>query len=83
MNEIIEVEIHIQANGTQRPKAFLWRERRHEITSIGRRWTLEGVEHMLVMAPEGKPFELAYVPADGTWRILRAPGDFGSRATRA
>jgi hypothetical protein len=80
MNEIIDVETRLQANGTLRPKAFRWREQRYEITSMGRRWRHEGVDHMLVMAPEGLPFELAYVHADGTWLLLRAPGDFGSRA---
>jgi hypothetical protein len=83
MNEIINVEIRVQADGTLQPKAFRWRERRYEISSIGRRWRHEGGEHMLVMAPEGMPFELAYVHADGTWRLLRTPDDFGSRAATA
>jgi hypothetical protein len=80
MSEIIDVETRVQADGTLRPKAFHWRARRYEITSLGRRWMHEGEEHMLVMAPEGMPFELAYVHVDGTWHLLRAPGDFGGRA---
>ncbi|HEY70398.1 MAG TPA: hypothetical protein G4O08_07435 [Anaerolineae bacterium] len=79
MNEIIEVETRVQSDGTLRPKAFRWRGRRYGITSMGRRWRHEGIEHVLVMAPEGMPFELAYMHADGTWRLLRAPADFGSR----
>ncbi|MGD8813828.1 MAG: DUF6504 family protein [Anaerolineales bacterium] len=78
MNEMIEVETRLRSDGTLQPKAFVWRGRRYAITSLGRRWSHEGIEHMLVMAPEGKPFELAYDPAKGTWRLLRAPAEFGS-----
>ena len=77
MNEIIDVEIRWRADGRLQPKAFSWRGRRYEITSLGRRWRREGIEHMLVMAQEGNPFELAYNPTEGTWRLLRAPVDFG------
>ena len=80
MNEIIDVEIRVQRDDTMRPKAFRWRGRGYEITSVGRRWRREGVEHVLVMAPEGMPFELAYVHADGTWHLLREPSNFGKRA---
>ncbi len=80
MNEIIDVEIRVQSDGTLRPKAFRWRGRRYEIASVGRRWMHEGVEHVLVMAPEGMSFELAYVHADGAWHLLREPGDFGNKA---
>ncbi len=77
MNEPIEVEARFDRDGTPRPTAFSWRGRRYVITSFGRRWEHKGAQHMLVMAPEGEVYELAYLWGESPWRLLRAPGDFG------
>jgi hypothetical protein len=79
MNEPIEVEAQFDRDGTPRPIAFFWRGRRYLITSLGRRWEHEGAQHVLVMAPEGQVYELAYQQSESAWRLLRAPGDFGGK----
>ncbi len=79
MNEPIEVEAQFDRDGTPRPTAFFWRGRRYVIMSLGRRWEHEGAQHMLVMAPVGQVYELAYLQSESAWRLLRAPGDFGGK----
>lgn len=79
MNEPIEVEAKFDRYGIPRPVAFSWRGHRYVITSLGRRWAHEGAQHMLVMAPEGEVYELAYLHSESAWRLLRTPGDFGGK----
>lgn len=79
MNEAIAVEASFEDDGSVRPTAFFWQGRRHVITSLGRRWEHAGALHMLVMVSAGSAYELACLPEESGWRLLRIPEDFGDR----
>ncbi len=83
MNEPIIVEARIGADGSVRPIAFVWQDRRYPIASIGRQWEDEGERRMLVMTPGDRVFELAHLPQEGAWRLRRTPEDFGARGSAA
>ncbi len=79
MNEHVLVEAHLRRRGLLRPRAFVWRDRRYAVASIGRQWTDGGETHVLVMAEGGGTFELALQQDSGAWQLVRAPEDFGAR----
>lgn len=68
-------------DGSVRPLAFEWKGRRRKVASLGRRWQAEDGEHLLVMTPEGRVFELAYEEATGDWWLCRSLPSRGSRTT--
>ena len=76
MNEAIDVEVHLMADGAIRPLAFSWRGRRYRVTSIGRQWEQDGERHFLVMTLDEQVYELAYLQKEGGWRLRRRPQDF-------
>ena len=76
MDEPIEVDVRFLTDGALRPQAFRWRSRRYEIASLGRQWEEEGERRFLVMTPDERVFELAYLPAEGAWRLRRSPQSF-------
>jgi hypothetical protein len=82
MTEAIEVEARQTSDGRLRPVAFHWRGQRLVVHAFGREWRSGETEHMLVQVAGERVFELAHQPADGTWRLLRAPHDFGPPTAR-
>lgn len=77
----ILVEAHTGRNGRLRPRAFVWRERRYVVASIGRQWTDAGETHVLVMVDGAGTFELAFHPDTSAWRLVRSPAQLGPRAS--
>ena len=71
VNEPVQVQVHISAEGVPRPLAFAWQGRRYEIASWGRTWAEDGVRCFLVMTATTEIFELRLL-ADGRWILARA-----------
>ena len=83
MTEPIDVEARRTSDGRLRPVAFDWHGQRLMVHAYGREWRSGEAEHMLVQVMGEQVFELAYRPVDGTWRLIRAPQDFGPPRARA
>lgn len=83
MKEPIAVEARFEADGTIRPKAFLWQGRRYRIASLGRQWEDEDERHFLVMTADNRVYELAFLLQQAAWRLIRRPQDFGGSASTA
>lgn len=79
MDEPIEVEVRFLTDGEIRPQAFRWEGRLYEIAAVGRQWTQEGERRFLVMTPDERVFELAYLADAAAWRLRRTPSAFGGR----
>ncbi len=71
VNEPIQVEVHIEADGTPQPIAFAWEGRRYAVADRGRTWIEDGIRRFLVMTPSEEVFELALL-SDGRWLLARS-----------
>lgn len=72
VDEPIEVDVHISAQGEVRPTSFTWRKRTFIITGLGRASTKGDERHFLVMTAGDRIFELRWhVPAN-RWFLARA-----------
>lgn len=83
MKEPIAVEARFEADGTIRPKAFLWQGQRYRIASLGRQWEEGDEHHFLVMTADSRVYELAFLQREAAWRLVRRPQDFGGRGSPA
>jgi len=81
MDEPIEVEAKFLTDGGIQPLAFRWAGRGYEISAIGRQWVQAGERRFLVMTPDERVFELAFLADAGGWRLRRTPSAFGSRGS--
>jgi hypothetical protein len=72
----IAVEARFEPDGTLRPIAFKWEERRYTIENYGRQWEENGKHYFLVMVSGDRVFELVYLPGEGQWQLVRSPNDF-------
>lgn len=70
----VEVVSKFDARGTVIPLQFTWQGRSYPVESIGRRWVNGDGQHILVMAPSGKTFELLYIHSEERWYLARSPG---------
>lgn len=73
--EPIEVTAHFDPQGAITPLHFTWKGTSHRVESTGRRWVDEAGQHMLVMAPDGRIYQLTFVSREGRWYIQRSPSD--------
>jgi hypothetical protein len=71
VNEPVQVEVRISADGTLQPVAFAWEGRRYEMANWGRAWIEDGVRCFLVMTSVNEIFELRLL-TDGRWILARA-----------
>jgi hypothetical protein len=76
VNEAIIVEVRVKTDGSIRPLAFSWRGNQYRVSSIGRQWEQDDERHFLVMTPDERVYELAYLHKEGRWRLCRRPQDF-------
>ena len=67
-------EARFAPDGTIRVLAFTWQGRRLAVTGQGRQWPADDGQHLLVMVPGERVFELAFSEATGQWRVVKAPG---------
>jgi hypothetical protein len=65
--ESIEVTVRFTAQGDVTPLNFKWQERAYIVESTGRQWRDDQGQHVLVMIPGGRVFELIYAYAEGSW----------------
>ncbi len=69
--EAIEVTARFDASGRVTPLSFSWQGSTYLVDSTGRRWQDENGQHILVMVPAGRVFELIYVPSRKRWYLGR------------
>jgi hypothetical protein len=77
VSELIAVEARFDVDGAVQPLAFIWKDQRYAVSSVGRSSQQGEALHFLVMTPTDQVFELAYSPAASSWRLVRHPGQFG------
>jgi len=69
--EPIEVEVTQGKDGQLLPRRFVWRGSQLRISDVGRRWSDEQGEHILVMVEPGKRVcELLHT--DEQWQMVRS-----------
>ncbi len=78
----IAVEAKFETDGSIRPLAFIWKDERVAIASLGRRWEQDGEVHFLVMSADEKVYELAFRQTDSVWLLYRRPEDLGGKHLR-
>ena len=70
--EAINVTARLDPQGVIYPLQFTWGAVSYLVTGIGRRWQDETGQHILVMVPGDRVYELVYIPVEGGW-FLRQP----------
>lgn len=71
--DALEVEARFSAGGKITVLSFTWRGQRTPVVGEGRQWLAEDGWHFGVMTVDERPFELAFMPERGLWRVVRAP----------
>jgi hypothetical protein len=69
----VQVTARFDPDGKATPLSFTWLGQTYPVNAIGRRWSDEEGQHILVMVPGEQVFELIFAPADARW-YLRQPG---------
>lgn len=72
VDDPIEVDVHISAQGEVRPISFTWRKRTFAITGLGRTSTKGDDHYFLVMTAGDRIFELRWHVPDNRWFLARA-----------
>ncbi|RPI31302.1 MAG: hypothetical protein EHM70_11820 [Chloroflexota bacterium] len=65
----IDVTARFNTAGKATPLRFTWKGQEYQVNSTGRRWEDNEGEHILVMVPGGKVFELLIARRDGRWYL--------------
>ena len=73
--EPIEVTARFDEHGKATPLRFTWKGSVYQVESTGRRWADSNGQHILVMVPGGRIFELSFVNAEGRWYLGRVEPD--------
>lgn len=75
MMEPVEVTARFDLQGKAYPLRFVLGGRACAVASTGRRWSDPEGQHILVMSPDGRTFELLFRPSESRWYLnLSAPG---------
>jgi len=69
--EPVEVLANFDLQGVVTPQRFTFHEVEYRVVSVGRRWIDEDGQHILVMVPGERVFELVFLPGSGTWSLRR------------
>jgi hypothetical protein len=69
--QAIEVTAHFDENGKIMPLRFTWKGSVYQIESVGRHWSSEDGQHILVMVPGGRIFELLFACHESRWYLGR------------
>ncbi len=72
--EPVEVTASFDLTGQVRPLKFSWRGQTYLVDATGRRWTDERGQHILVMLPGERVYELLFDPAGLRWYLLGISG---------
>jgi hypothetical protein len=65
----IEVTAHFDQQGKIMPLRFAWKGSVYLIESVGRRWSGEDGQHILVMVSGGRIFELLFACQESRWYV--------------
>ncbi|MBN1146169.1 MAG: CinA family protein [Anaerolineales bacterium] len=76
--QAIEVKARFDDQGRIIPVSFTWQGRTYLVEAIGRRWQDEAGQHILVMTPGEKVYELALSSAEMQWYLLPVGLDRGT-----
>jgi hypothetical protein len=68
--ELIDVSAHIDSEGKMTPFGFTRKGIYYPVDSIGRRWEDENGQHILVMIPGGRTFEIFYASRERAWYLI-------------
>lgn len=68
--DLIDVTARFDSQGRLTPTGFTWKGVTFPIDSTGRRWEDERGQHILVMVPGGRTFELLYTAREGAWYLI-------------
>lgn len=73
--ELINVTVRFNSNGRIAPVDFTWGDVTYPVESTGRRWEDEQGQHILVMVPGDRVFDLVYQPSERLWYLRQiGPG---------
>ncbi|MGD9091650.1 MAG: hypothetical protein PVF74_02300 [Anaerolineales bacterium] len=72
--DAVDVTARFDSRGRAMPSSFKWYGVDYFVDSIGRRWVEEDGQHILVMVPGGRVFELLYKPVEGEWYLIPVGG---------
>jgi hypothetical protein len=67
--EPIEVKVNLTSEGMYIPRSFRWNDKNVMIMEIGRRWVVNGSEHMLVLVEPIKNVHELIRDEDGRWYV--------------
>jgi PncC family amidohydrolase len=70
----VEVSARQRKDGKTSPRSFTLDGNELRIEALGRRWEDALGEHILVMLPDQRVFELLYAPLEQAWYLARTPG---------
>lgn len=73
--DAIEVTAKFDLQGDASPISFTWQGVSYPVDSIGRRWRDEAGQHILVMVPGGRVFELVFNYSEGLWYLRQTGGN--------
>jgi len=68
--EKIDVTAVFDSQGKIMPLKFIWKGTSYPVDSIGRRWEDDRGQHVLVMIPGGRAFELLYANIERAWYLI-------------
>lgn len=68
--ELIDVTAQFDSQGRITPLGFIWKGLTFPVDSTGRRWEDERGQHILVMVPGGRTFELLYAVQERAWYLI-------------
>jgi len=68
--EIIDVIAEFDSQDKIMPLQFVWKGVSFPVDSIGRRWEDDRGQHILVMIPGGRAFELLYTKTERAWYLI-------------
>ena len=70
--QLIEVTARFDHKGKAIPLSFIWEGKSYKVDAVGRRWTAEDGEHILIMIQPGDiVYELLYKAKEGLWMMVR------------
>ena len=73
--EPIEVTASFDRQGWATPLSFVWQGHTFPVTATGRRWKDGENQHILVMVPGEKVYELIHNSSDGRWYMQPGHAD--------
>ena len=76
--QAIEVKARFDDQGRIIPLSFTWQGQAYPVEATGRRWQDEAGQHILVMTPGNKVYELVFSPAGMRWYLLQVGLDRGA-----